>query len=72
MKGRANVCRYHKVSQSCADDDEGFVLAVNYGYVTNIERYQTPTNDNRYDMEYSGSLYSLCNLVRNMKPTPTQ
>lgn len=22
--------RYHKVSQSCAEDDEGFVLAVNY------------------------------------------
>lgn len=72
LEERANVCRYHKVSQSCADDDEGFVLAVNYWYVHRHQRRQTPANDNRYDMEYSGSLYSLCNLVRNMKPTPTQ
>ncbi|PKS10774.1 hypothetical protein jhhlp_002531 [Lomentospora prolificans] len=41
---------YHKVSQSCSEEDEGFVLAVNYWY----------------DMDYSGPLYSLTNLVRNM------
>ncbi|KEZ39703.1 hypothetical protein SAPIO_CDS9655 [Scedosporium apiospermum] len=41
---------YHKVSQSCSEDDEGFVLAVNYWY----------------DMDYSGPLYPLTNLVRTM------
>ncbi|KXH28122.1 phospholipase A2 [Colletotrichum simmondsii] len=41
---------YHKVSQSCPEDGEGFVLAVNYWY----------------DMEFSGPLYPLSAFVRNV------
>ncbi|KAF6812906.1 phospholipase a2 [Colletotrichum sojae] len=41
---------YHKVSQSCPEDGEGFVLAVNYWY----------------DMEFSGPLYPLSSFVRNV------
>ncbi|KAF7562559.1 hypothetical protein G7046_g1572 [Stylonectria norvegica] len=41
---------YHKVSQSCAEEDEGFVLAVNYWY----------------DMDFSGPLYPLSAFVRNV------
>ncbi|CCF32850.1 phospholipase A2 [Colletotrichum higginsianum] len=41
---------YHKVSQSCPEDGEGFVLAVNYWY----------------DMEFSGPLYPLSSFVRNI------
>ncbi|KAM0335715.1 hypothetical protein ACHAQA_000765 [Verticillium albo-atrum] len=40
---------YHKVSQFCTPEDEGFVLAVNYWY----------------DMEFSGPLYPLSSFVRN-------
>ncbi|RDA84682.1 hypothetical protein CP532_3519 [Ophiocordyceps camponoti-leonardi (nom. inval.)] len=39
---------YHKVTQSCSSDSEGFVVAINYWY----------------DMEFSGMLYPLSNLVR--------
>ncbi|KAF0331536.1 phospholipase a2 [Colletotrichum asianum] len=41
---------YHKVSQSCPEDGEGFVLAVNYWY----------------DMEFSGPLYPFSSFVRNI------
>ncbi|EXF74588.1 phospholipase A2 [Colletotrichum fioriniae PJ7] len=41
---------YHKVSQFCPEDGEGFVLAVNYWY----------------DMEFSGPLYPLSAFVRNV------
>lgn len=41
---------YHKVSQSCAEEDEGFVLAVNYWY----------------DMEFSSPLFPLSAFVRNI------
>ncbi|KAL2879455.1 hypothetical protein SGCOL_005320 [Colletotrichum sp. CLE4] len=41
---------YHKVSQSCPEDEEGFVLAVNYWY----------------DMEFSGPLYPLSAFVKNV------
>ncbi|KAK2742148.1 phospholipase a2 [Colletotrichum kahawae] len=41
---------YHKVSQFCPDDGEGFVLAVNYWY----------------DMEFSGPLYPFSSFVRNI------
>ncbi|OHE95910.1 phospholipase A2 [Colletotrichum orchidophilum] len=41
---------YHKVSQSCPEGGEGFVLAVNYWY----------------DMEFSGPLYPLSTFVRNV------
>ncbi|KAH7166252.1 putative phospholipase [Dactylonectria macrodidyma] len=41
---------YHKVSQSCAEEDEGFVLAVNYWY----------------DMEFSGPLFPMSAFVRNI------
>ncbi|OLN84445.1 JmjC domain-containing protein 7 [Colletotrichum chlorophyti] len=41
---------YHKVSQSCPENGEGFVLAVNYWY----------------DMEFSGPLYPLSAFVRNV------
>ncbi|KAL0944065.1 phospholipase a2 [Colletotrichum truncatum] len=41
---------YHKVSQSCPEDGEGFVLAVNYWY----------------DMDFSGPLYPLSSFVRNV------
>ncbi|KAI5461073.1 putative phospholipase [Mariannaea sp. PMI_226] len=41
---------YHKVSQSCMDEDEGFVLAVNYWY----------------DMEFSGPLFPTSAFVRNI------
>ncbi|KAF9881295.1 phospholipase A2 [Colletotrichum karsti] len=41
---------YHKVSQSCPDDGEGFVLAVNYWY----------------DMDFAGPLYPLSSFVRNV------
>ncbi|KAF6827408.1 phospholipase a2 [Colletotrichum plurivorum] len=41
---------YHKVSQSCPEDGEGFVLAVNYWY----------------DMEFSGPLYPVSSFVRNV------
>ncbi|KAG7119651.1 hypothetical protein HYQ46_010940 [Verticillium longisporum] len=40
---------YHKVSQFCSPEDEGFVLAVNYWY----------------DMDFSGPLYPLSSFVRN-------
>ncbi|KAF3359297.1 hypothetical protein VDGD_01424 [Verticillium dahliae] len=40
---------YHKVSQFCTPEDEGFVLAVNYWY----------------DMDFSGPLYPLSSFVRN-------
>ncbi|WYZ38924.1 hypothetical protein EsH8_III_000838 [Colletotrichum jinshuiense] len=49
---------YHKVSQSCPDDGEGFVLAVNYWY----------------DMDFSGPLYPLSAFVRDVslqKPSTT-
>ncbi|CAM1508511.1 Fc.00g053590.m01.CDS01 [Cosmosporella sp. VM-42] len=41
---------YHKVSQSCGEEDEGFVLAVNYWY----------------DMEFNGPLYPLSAFVRSV------
>ncbi|KAK1995398.1 phospholipase A2 [Colletotrichum falcatum] len=41
---------YHKVSQSCSEDGDGFVLAVNYWY----------------DMEFSGPLYPLSTFVRSV------
>ncbi|KAH6892009.1 putative pla2g4b [Thelonectria olida] len=41
---------YHKVSQSCAEEDEGFVLAVNYWY----------------DMEFTGPLFPMSGFVRNV------
>ncbi|KAF3811367.1 JmjC domain-containing protein 7 [Colletotrichum gloeosporioides] len=41
---------YHKVSQSCPEDGEGFALAVNYWY----------------DMEFSGPLYPFSSFVRNI------
>ncbi|KAK2009407.1 phospholipase A2 [Colletotrichum eremochloae] len=41
---------YHKVSQSCPEDGDGFVLAVNYWY----------------DMEFSGPLYPLSAFLRNV------
>ncbi|KAM0286010.1 hypothetical protein ACHAQH_001200 [Verticillium albo-atrum] len=40
---------YHKVSQFCTPEDEGFVLAINYWY----------------DMDFSGPLYPLTSFVRN-------
>ncbi|KAH7362502.1 phospholipase A2 [Plectosphaerella cucumerina] len=41
---------YHKVSQFCTPQDEGFVLAVNYWY----------------DMDFSGPLYPMTNFVRSL------
>ncbi|KAI9158802.1 Bifunctional peptidase and (3S)-lysyl hydroxylase [Paramyrothecium foliicola] len=41
---------YHKVTQSCAEGDEGFVVAINYWY----------------DMEFSGPLHPLTAFVRSM------
>jgi jumonji domain-containing protein 7 len=41
---------YHKVTQSCADGDEGFVVAINYWY----------------DMEFSGPLHPFTSFVRTM------
>ncbi|KAJ3458666.1 hypothetical protein MRS44_012775 [Fusarium solani] len=41
---------YHKVSQSCAEEDEGFVLAVNYWY----------------DLDFTGPLYPTSAFVRDI------
>ncbi|PIG86689.1 phospholipase A2 protein family [Aspergillus arachidicola] len=41
---------YHKVSQSCTEEDEGFVLAVNYWY----------------DMEFSGPLFPTSAFIRDI------
>ncbi|ROT43149.1 phospholipase A2 [Sodiomyces alkalinus F11] len=41
---------YHKVSQFCIEEDEGFVLAVNYWY----------------DMDFGGPLYPLASFVRDV------
>ncbi|KAI8659318.1 TRNA wybutosine-synthesizing protein 4 [Fusarium sp. Ph1] len=41
---------YHKVSQSCAEEDEGFVLAVNYWY----------------DLDFTGPLYPTSTFVRDI------
>ncbi|KAH6686681.1 phospholipase A2 [Plectosphaerella plurivora] len=41
---------YHKVSQFCNPEDEGFVLAVNYWY----------------DMDFSGPLYPMTSFVRSL------
>ncbi|KAJ3534365.1 hypothetical protein NM208_g7565 [Fusarium decemcellulare] len=41
---------YHKVSQSCAEEDEGFVLAVNYWY----------------DLDFNGPLYPTSAFVRDI------
>ncbi|UNI19170.1 hypothetical protein JDV02_005378 [Purpureocillium takamizusanense] len=41
---------YHKVSQSCIPGDQGFVVAINYWY----------------DMEFSGTLFPLASLLRNL------
>ncbi|EXM35710.1 hypothetical protein FOTG_00132 [Fusarium oxysporum f. sp. vasinfectum 25433] len=41
---------YHKVLQSCAEEDEGFVLAVNYWY----------------DLDFTGPLYPTSTFVRDI------
>ncbi|UKZ83645.1 hypothetical protein TrVFT333_011454 [Trichoderma virens FT-333] len=41
---------YHKVKQSCIDDGEGFVLAINYWY----------------DMDFSGPLYPITSFLRDL------
>lgn len=41
---------YHKVTQSCPLESEGFVVAINYWY----------------DMEFSGTLYPLCTFLRTL------
>jgi jumonji domain-containing protein 7 len=56
--------RYHKVSQSCSE--EGICCAVNYWYVLCIWGVGEADDVTRYDMEFGGSFYPLCNFSRSV------
>ncbi|KFA47085.1 hypothetical protein S40293_04591 [Stachybotrys chartarum IBT 40293] len=59
---------YHKVTQSCAPQDEGFVVAINYWCVQTrwIGRLVAITDSARYDMDFAGPFYPLATFARNI------